>query len=41
MTVVAAALAEEITEVSEKLQQGVDVWEVIKGMISETKSIRF
>lgn len=41
MTVVAATLSEEIREVSEKLQQGMDVWEVIKAMIAETKTVRF
>ncbi len=41
MTVIAAALTEEIIAVAEKLESGANVNNIIKSLIKETKNIRF
>lgn len=41
MTVLATILSQEINEASEQLSKGTDVWDLIRKLIADTKSIRF
>lgn len=41
MAVLAAILTQEMNEAAEQLSKGIDVWDLIRKLISETKSIRF
>lgn len=41
MTVIAAILAEEMGNVSRRLEEGGEVWQIIKEIIADTKRIRF